>query len=347
MTVGDERRTGIADVLLIWVILGFVAIEVLVTYTRTPIGELYQVSHGGITGGLAATIAYFSFPVGFAAIAILPIVLGRARRDLVIACLAVAAIMVAIVLFPGSLEETGLEITPSRALAAVGALVALGFTLCAWRTNGAGRLGHEHGDMLRIVFAASLFVLALPWMAADLGLSLNSVPLLKAIFLTDQLASQPSVPGLHQAVHDGHHHGMDGVLLAWTALIASRTLGRLSHPRAQRLLTLYTGFLLVYGSANAFQDFWTEQVVKRGLTRHEIAIFLAPSLSIPWLVIVLLTPMAWWVLWLGSRRPPDTPDTLKKTRAREAPPVGPPHSPHTLKRRARGLETGWVRHDCL
>jgi hypothetical protein len=91
------------------------------------------------------------------------------------------------------------------------------------------------------------------------------------------------------------------VLLAWTALLVSRTLGHVAHARVRRLLTVYTGFLLIYGSANAFQDFWTEQIVKRGLTTHEIAIFLAPSLSVPWLVIMLLTPVASWLLWLGHR----------------------------------------------
>lgn len=294
-----QRRTGIADVLLIWAILGFVAIEVLITYSRTPIQEFNPVSTGGIPGGAGATVAYISFPVGLTALAILPIVIGRARRDLVIACLTVAAIVVAFVLWPGSLEQAGLEVTPTRAMAAIGALIVLGMTLAAWRTHGAGKLGRERGDTLRIGLAAVLFVGALPWMAADLGLSLNNIPVLGSSFLTDQLASQPSVHGLHQAVHDGHHHGMDGVLLAWTALLVSRTLGHLAHARTRILLTAYTGFLLVYGSANAFQDFWTEQIVKRGLTTHEIAIFLTPSLSIPWLVIMLLTPVGSWVLWLG------------------------------------------------
>ena len=296
---GGERRSGIADVLLIWAILGLAVVGVLTTYTRTPVHELYHVTVGGIAGGAAPTVGYLSFPVGLAAVAILPIVLGRARRDLVLASLVVAAIAVAFVLFPGSLEEAGLEITPARAFAAVGVLVALGLTLAAWRANGAGRLGRERGDAVRIALAAALFVGGLPWIAADFGLSLDHVPVLRSIFLTDQLASQPSVPGLHQAVHDGFHHGLAGVLLAWTALLVSRTLGHLEHGRARRLLTVYTGFLLVYGSANAFQDFWTEQVVKRGLTTHEIAIFLGPSLSVPWLLIVLLTPVASWLIWLG------------------------------------------------
>jgi hypothetical protein len=295
------RRTGIADILVAWTILGFVAFGVFTTYTRTPIRELYHVSFGGLGEGAAATVAYLSFPVGLAAIAVFPIVLGRARRNLVIAGVAATTLVVVFVLWPGSLEETGLRVTPTRALAATGSLVALGMTVTAWRTNGAGRLGRERGDALRIALAAVLLAGALPWLAADFGLSLNNVPGLGSIFLTDQLASQPSVPGLHQAVHDGFHHGLAGVLLALTALLVSRTLGHLAPGRSQMLLTVYTGFLLVYGAGNAFQDFWIEQIVKRGATRYEIPMFLAPALSIPWLVIVLLTPVASWLLWLGSR----------------------------------------------
>src|SRR5581483_7428695 len=99
---------------------------VSVTYSRTPIHEFNPLSTGGIPGGPGATLAYISFPIGLAALAILPIVIGRARRDLVIACLAAAAIVAAFVLWPGSLEEAGLEVTPTRALAAVGPLVVLG-----------------------------------------------------------------------------------------------------------------------------------------------------------------------------------------------------------------------------
>lgn len=129
-------------------------------------------------------------------------------------------------------------------------------------------------------------------MAADLGLSLDHVPVLNSIYLTDQLASQPSRPGLHPAVHDGHHHGMDGVLLAWTALLLSRALPHLRH-RANRLaLAISSAFLLVYGLANAVQDAWTEQIVKREWTTYELPNVLVPTAQIAWLVIVLCTAAA-------------------------------------------------------
>ena len=47
------------------------------------------------------------------------------------------------------------------------------------------------------------------WIAALLDLSLH-MPVLRSLFLTDQLRSQPGVPGLHQAVHAGFHHGWAG-----------------------------------------------------------------------------------------------------------------------------------------
>jgi hypothetical protein len=313
---GERGRTGMAEVRLIWAFLLIVAAGVFTTYARTPVGELYQTRLGGIRGGVVATVSYFAFPVGLAAIATLPIVLGRTRRNLLLGWLAAAAILIAFVLWPGSIEEAGIEATPVRAVAAAGGLAALGLSLAGWRSHGRGRMGRERGDRARIVVAAVLGFGALPWIAADFALSLNNVPGLGSIFLTDQLASQPSVPGLHQAVHDGHHHGLDGVLLAWAALLVSRTLGHLAHDGRRRLLTIYTGFLLVYGTANAFQDFWTEQIVKRGLTTHEIPIFLAPSLSVPWLVMTLLTPVAAWVVWLGYR--PAAADRSSQRRRRLA-----------------------------
>jgi hypothetical protein len=302
MTQPEERRSGIAEVLLIWAFLLVAAVGVATTYARTPVGQLYHTTLGGIPGGAAATVAFFSFPVGLAVIATLPIVLGRTRRDLLLACLTGAAILVAFVLWPGSLEESGIEVTPTRAVMAAGGLAGLGLSLAAWRSHGSARLGRERGDRLRIAVAAALFFVGLPWIAADFGQSFDYVPGLRAIFLTDV------VPGGHglQAVHPGHHHGLDGVLLVWIALLVSRTLVHLAHDWVRRLLTVYLGFLLVYGMGNALQDFWTEQVVKRGLTAHQIPMFLAPSLSVPWVVMALLTPVAAWVVSLGYRPAPPT-----------------------------------------
>ena len=296
MTVGrSRRRTGIADALLVWAIFAFVALEILVTYTRTPVHELYQVRFGGIAAGAGRTLAFVGFPLGLAALAVLPIAIDRAhRRHVLLAGLAAAVLAIAI-LWPGALDEAGLDATPARALAAAGVALSFGLTLAAWHATGAGTLGRERGDGARLLAGFLLAVIALPWMAADLGLSLDRVPGLNSIYLTDRLASQPSRPGLYPAVHDGHHHGMDGVLLAWTALLLTRALPHLRH-RANRLaLAISSGFLLVYGVANAVQDAWTEQIVKRQWTPYELPNVLIPTAHVAWLVIVLCTAAAAFV----------------------------------------------------
>ncbi len=49
--------------------------------------------------------------------------------------------------------------------------------------------------------------------------------------------------------------------------------------------------LLAYGLANFAQDFWTEQVVKRGWTARAIPSLLHPSLSLGWAVILVIAAL--------------------------------------------------------
>jgi hypothetical protein len=46
-------------------------------------------------------------------------------------------------------------------------------------------------------------------------------------------------------------------------------------------------FVFAYGVANMLQDFWTEQIVKRGWTSAEIPSLLHPSLSLGWAMILI------------------------------------------------------------
>jgi hypothetical protein len=57
--------------------------------------------------------------------------------------------------------------------------------------------------------------------------------------------------------------------------------------------------VFVYGMTNAVQDFWTEQVVKRGWTTHEIPKMVAPSIRPGWAVVLALTGLvviAWRIV---------------------------------------------------
>jgi hypothetical protein len=57
--------------------------------------------------------------------------------------------------------------------------------------------------------------------------------------------------------------------------------------------------MLAYGVANFAQDFWTEQIVKRGWTTHKIPSLLHPSFSIGWACILAGAA----ALELGAFRP--------------------------------------------
>jgi hypothetical protein len=103
--------------------------------------------------------------------------------------------------------------------------------------------------------------------------------------MSGEVLPEPGHPDLI-AVHLGHHHGMDGTLLALAALALSRTFpdvrGRLMRP----VLGFYLSLMLVYGLANALQDFWLEQLVKRGTTSLRIPTLTTPEASPAWGAIV-------------------------------------------------------------
>ena len=84
---------------------------------------------------------------------------------------------------------------------------------------------------------------------------------------------------------------MDGVLLVLTALLFSRRLGR------RPVLAAYVSLLFCYGVGNIANDFWIEQVVKRGWTTWEIPDVTTPRLSVAWSLIVIAA-VALWALWV-------------------------------------------------
>lgn len=302
MTRSD--RGGIAEALAVWALLSVVGIEIFATYTRIPVRELYHVRSGGLGAGASRLLAFIGFPAGPIAIAIVGVVVDRVPRRSIVIGAAAGALLAAAVAWPGALDEAGLDAPAARALAALGVVAALLLTLSAARAAARGSLRPGRpGDRLRMGVAAIFLVGALPWMAADLGLSLDRLPAIGLLYQTDALARQPGVPGLHPAVHDGHHHGMDGVLLVLAALVLSRALVAMRHRRFRLVLGAYLSFLFVYGAANAVQDFWLEQIVKRGWTDGALPMMLVPSPSLAWVAIVGIAAAGFGAALLLRPRP--------------------------------------------
>jgi hypothetical protein len=281
-----EPRPGLAEALAVWALFGLVALEVLVTYARLAPAELYNTDESGLAGGAGRALVFVNYPTAFAVIALLAVVAARLRRRWAWAVAAVAALLCATVAWPGVVEQSDLDAKPVNALAGLGALAALGLTTLALARGGVGRVRpFSRWDTARVVLGAVVLLASLPWLAAEAGLTLEGVPGLGALFLTGEPRPEPGHPEL-TAVHLGHHHGMDGALLALAALALSRVVADVRPGLLRGGLALYLALMVAYGLANAVQDFWLEQLVKRGATSLEIPSLIVPKATPAWAALV-------------------------------------------------------------
>jgi hypothetical protein len=79
---------------------------------------------------------------------------------------------------------------------------------------------------------------------------------------------------------------MDGTLLALSALAFSRVVRDIRTRYLRGAFGFYVALMFVYGLANAVQDFWFEQLVKRGTTTIELPSMTVPKLSWAWAALL-------------------------------------------------------------
>jgi hypothetical protein len=293
LQTGKRQAAGLpVEVVLVWVLFAVVTVEVLVTYSRIPSRELYHVSGSGIEGGLSRALVFVNFPVALVALAVLGLIYTRLPGGGYRGVAILAAVLSAAVFWPGIVSQADLDARPVNAVAAIGVLLALVLTGAVASKGGVSTSSWQRADWVRVALAIVLLVAALPWLAADLGLYSNGVPLLGRLFQSGQfLPERPGLPNFAPAVHHGHHHGMDGVLLVLTALLLSR------RPARRAALAAYLSLMFCYGVANFANDFWIEQVVKRGWTSWEIPNVTEPRVSVAWSLIVIAS-VGLWALWV-------------------------------------------------
>ena len=309
MVAGRNDRLRVPPVAALWAMFGLVAVEIVVTYSRIPPAELYSVSGTGIGAGFGRALVFLDFPVALTALPVIALAAERLRRRWLPAAL-VAAGLCSVVFWPGVVDQFDLDARPVNVLPVVGVALAVALSFAAGL--------HRERVRLRAV-PLVLLVLALPWVAADLGFHLDGVPILRSIFLTGK------VVGVLAAVHLGHHHGMDGVLLTLAALLLVPLARRIETPALRLLVGLYLGLEIAYGLANAAQDGWLEQIAKRGWTTHVIPSVLRPALTLAWLGIAVAAAIFAALI-------------LRPVPARRSGPPGPrtPASPPARPRAARG-----------
>jgi hypothetical protein len=284
---GQAPASGGSVATPVWILFGVAAVAVLVTYARLPPGELYHTSVDGLAGGLGRTLVLLNFPTAIAALGVLAVCAPLLSRGEAAAAW-VAAALCALVAVPGVVDQDDLDAKWINVLPAAGVAIAVALSVRV-RPVAPRRLA---GDPLRGVAAALLVLAAVPWVFAETGFYAPDP------ILADELAARPAADEeTLAAVHLGHHHGTDGVLLALSALLLSRAR---PLPAASSALL---AFMLAYGVGNAVQDGWLEQVVKRGWTEHGLPGLLRPSPS--WLGLAaaaLLVDLLWFRRERGQPR---------------------------------------------
>jgi hypothetical protein len=286
----------------VWLLFGLAAIAVFETYWRLPPTDLWKVTNSGFVGGAGRMFVFVSFSAAVAAPPVLAIAADRLDRRLATGLASVAFVLCATVAIPGVQTPSDLDPKWSQVAAVVG--VVASFLITAWAA-GRGRAETARttpaGDRVRLALAALLLLLSAPYIAAELGFFLDGVPLLGWIFQTGKVAPEPGAGYVHATVHHGHHHGLDGLLLAVSVLLLSRLLSTMRYPRLRATTGAYLSLMLVYGLTNLVNDLWIEQVVKRGWTDWEIPDILEPSLSTAWAAMIVIAG----ILYVGVFRPRD------------------------------------------
>lgn len=255
----------------VWALLLAAAAVVVVTYTRLPPDELYNVSEEGLASGLGRALVFLNYPVSLAAIPVAWLAADRIRSRRALWAAVAATLLCGVTALPGVVDQQDLDAKPVNVLPALGVAIALVLSLCApWE-----RVGRLPLDPVRVAIGVAVWLVALVWTAAVLGF----------FFPGDLLLGEELRRGgdghLAPAVHLGDHEGLDAALLVTAALVLTRYRPRFA-------VAWLVGLALAYGLAVEWRDFWFEQVTKRGWTSWTPPQVLTPRLSAAWVALVVL-----------------------------------------------------------
>src|SRR5215208_6638059 len=154
MSLATTRRDGpgLGEVFAVWALFALWTALVGITYARVPPYELYHVSGAGLGGGVGRALVFVDFPVALVAVAVLPVVLDRLPGARAAFAAIVAALLSALVIWPGVVDDGDLDARPVNVLPALGVALTLGLTAAAASRGGAGRTRrHAPLDRTRVV----------------------------------------------------------------------------------------------------------------------------------------------------------------------------------------------------
>jgi hypothetical protein len=284
--VGDGRP-NLVEAVAVWGFFGLMVVAVVATYSRVPADELYHVSETGLAAGLGRALVSLNYPVALVAAPLAVVAALRIGRHWALWAAAVAAVLCWVVAVPGVVDQDDLDAKAVNAIPALGVVAALALTIVAVSTRGLGSPERRlPGDGARLLVAAGLLLVGLPWFLADVGAYIGHVPLLGDAFLSNERAPTVENPN-HRVVHLGQHHGGHGVYLALAALALTRVLPQIQG-RLRAVLTFYFSLMLVYGIAIVLEDAWGEQVVARDWASWRVPNVLEPRVTGAWVVVLAI-----------------------------------------------------------
>ena len=297
-------RPGLTGALALWAMWIAVCGATWVTTARIPVSLLYGFHGTGVVPAAGRVVVLLGWPVALAAMPLLAVAVERllasphsrrSARAVVVASAASVGLCLTVA-WPGAQQGSHLDARYVNAPAAVGVAIAFAVTVYVLATTGSGEAPiRTRTDAALGVLFLVLLLLSIPWLLANLGFYAGDVPGLRSVFMSEQVVPEPGRPHL-RAVHLGNHEGIDGVLLAITAVVLMRTLGQIARSARRTALAAYLSVLLVYGLAVALADGWHEQVAKRGWTVWSVPNVLHPAASWAWLAVLVAAALVWLVV---------------------------------------------------
>jgi hypothetical protein len=172
---------GIGEAIAVLSAVGVIAAGITFTYARTPLDELYNVSHEGLGGGFGRALVFLNYSAALVAIPVAAIVAARLGGRQAATAGLVAVGLCAVVFWPGVVEQSDLDARAVNAMAAAGVMLTAGLAFPGWRRFGGSFAPRRSLDPARVAIAIALLVLAVPWLAAMVGISFAGVPVLGSI----------------------------------------------------------------------------------------------------------------------------------------------------------------------
>lgn len=279
------KRGGQGEALAVWAVWSLTLIAVFLTYSRTDADDLYNVTGDGSSLGLSRAAVHTNWPFALVAVVLVLVAMkALPRRAWWVAGPSLALCWT----MPFLVKQSHLNARWVNVIPGLGVALALGLTAAAARREGVAFEPRLPGDVLRLALAAVVLILSLPWISAEIGFHLPG-----DLFMGEELFPTTEKGHLEAAVHLGEHHGFHGALMLLSALLLSRVQ---AAGRLRIWLLAATSALAGYGAFNAVQDFWHEQLVKRGTVHWKIPSALYPGLKPITLVTLLVACLAAWLL---------------------------------------------------